>query len=1445
MRTWARRTVKIVGGFVLTLVLLVVGGLIATQTPWFRDWARGFGERQAARLLNGQLAIGRLDGNLWSGATLTNVRITQNGREVVRVERVRVTYSVRQLLSRHWRFPEITLTRPSIVLIHDAAGWHIANLLRPRRNDSPNAQPVELPSLVVEQGTVAIEDSTASAGGPRWPARIHGLDGDFGLTLSRGFTDLVVRRATFEAAQPSLSVAELSAHWTAQNGRHDVRDLHVRTAASLLDASVAYRPAPAPGQRASIEVHAAPAPLAFAEFAELVPALEGRPLVLTGMADVTGSLDELRVTANLADPQAGGVEADVMLSLGDPAKRISGQVKTTRLDLAPLLRDRALASRLTSSDKIDLTFNGPWSWETLSGTVGLQASAGNIWGYRWDDVRGMVRIARKTLTLDGSVRGYGARATAKGTIEPSAKPVRYALSGHIDGVDVRRLPPQLNLPQLESRVSGDYTVTGAGSRLDASATFGDSTVEGTAVRAGSTGRFSNLEGVLRYGFDGHVTHADVQRWGQVLDIAAIRGDEYASDFTGQLTVDGSGSTLDTLTLDTTARLEPSTAFAALLGPADVTARVANRTLDASYRGAAGGFEAKRLTGRDDLAGMLSGMVDLQATLTDLGAPFDLSHLTARGTAELGPSMIGPLAIEVARFEGSLSNRQVDVTLFEATGPRLTAMANGRLALGDSGQSSLKYNASMTRLSDIGPLVGRMLDGRVLVEGTVTGNRANLGSTGTASFAGLKVDDEFDALTLSTTFDARLPNLDMSALTADAKANATLVTVSGRAIPELTATVAYADNRYKFEATANETGRTITASGDLALLEGGREITINRAALTAGPATWALADAGPVTVRFQHGLLTLPTPVTLVNNGQELSAEGTLALTDDVSGSLDVTISGVNLTELGALVLSKRQLAGTITGDARISGRASTRNIVGNIKLLAGIVDGYAFQSLDTLVNYRDGRAQVDAILIQSENSQLNATGSIPFSLTKGVLTDQPMTVDITSAGIDLAVLEAANTGLLSVTGLLVVDVHITGTGENPVAGGTLRVQQGDFTLASTGAHYSNVAVDATLQGQAMQITRMVLHDENGDALQGTGRLALENRALRDIEFVVTGNDFTVLNNELGQISVDASLNLYGTISAPKVAGLVRVHSARLEVDQIADRFGSSPYMPEARPNGAPTAATEKKDETTLPLGMNLSIQVPDNLIMRGRDIRTSASGLALGDVNLTAGGDFTLRREGTAPPVLIGTIETVRGTYDFQGRRFEVQRNGAITFRGDTPVNPALNVAAERTISGIVARVNVGGTMRDPTLTLSSQPPLDQTDILSLIVFNQPANRLGQGEATNLGERAAQIAGGFVASPLSSSLGRALNVDIFELDPTGDEGEGPTITVGQQVGERLFLKFRQLFGARDSSEFQLEYQLSDFLRLQGSFAEGQSSANRYLTRRVERAGIDLVVYFSY
>jgi len=213
--------------------------------------------------------------------------------------------------------------------------------------------------------------------------------------------------------------------------------------------------------------------------------------------------------------------------------------------------------------------------------------------------------------------------------------------------------------------------------------------------------------------------------------------------------------------------------------------------------------------------------------------------------------------------------------------------------------------------------------------------------------------------------------------------------------------------------------------------------------------------------------------------------------------------------------------------------------------------------------------------------------------------------------------------------------------------------------------------------------------------------------------------------------------------------------------------------------------------------------------------------------------------------VLVGTLRTVRGTYDFQGRRFDVLRDGTIAFRGQRPSNPALDVSAERSVSGVVARLNIGGTMAEPDLTLSSEPPLDEADILSLIVFNQPVNQLGEGQRASLGERAIGLATSFVVSPLNDTLQNALDVDPFEIDTATDEGGGPAVAVGEQAGEKLFVRFRQIFSAQDASEFQLEYQLSDILRVQGFYAEGRQRANRSLARRIERGGIDLVVVLGY
>ena len=69
--------------------------------------------------------------------------------------------------------------------------------------------------------------------------------------------------------------------------------------------------------------------------------------------------------------------------------------------------------------------------------------------------------------------------------------------------------------------------------------------------------------------------------------------------------------------------------------------------------------------------------------------------------------------------------------------------------------------------------------------------------------------------------------------------------------------------------------------------------------------------------------------------------------------------------------------------------------------------------------------------------------------------------------------------------------------------------------------------------------------------------------------------------------------------------------------------------------------------------------------------------------------------------------------------------------------------------------------------------------------------------------------------------------------------------MGEQVGEKFFFRIRQGFGDAQATELILEYQVNDFLRVQGTAAETSGDAQRVTFRRIERAGIDLLYTFSY
>jgi translocation and assembly module TamB len=383
---------------------------------------------------------------------------------------------------------------------------------------------------------------------------------------------------------------------------------------------------------------------------------------------------------------------------------------------------------------------------------------------------------------------------------------------------------------------------------------------------------------------------------------------------------------------------------------------------------------------------------------------------------------------------------------------------------------------------------------------------------------------------------------------------------------------------------------------------------------------------------------------------------------------------------------------------------------------------------------------------------------------------------------------------------------------------------------------------------------------------------------------VNSDNFELIDNQLGDVDVESSLKISGELRRPKIEGRVKLKSALLEVSRIMELF-YDPYAVEAIPDvisaertvegsgsaqeatkaalkkaqvaaappGAEAAAAEAPPAPTGffdPLTLDLQVDIPDNLVLRGKDIRPSGpTGTALGDINITVGGALNVRKDPGGKILLLGNVETVRGTYQFQGRRFDLARGGQIRFIGDAEMNPFVDITATRLIpnTGVEARVRVTGTAKVPELQLTSNPPLEESDILALIVFNRPVNELGTGERSSLAATAGGIATGFIAAPLGESIGRALDLDLFEITTSTESGDlGAGVTVGQQVGEKAFLKLHQEFGERNTTEFMLEYQLARFLRLQATAApETVAAGNRLNQRRIERGGIDLIFFFSY
>ena len=711
-----------------------------------------------------------------------------------------------------------------------------------------------------------------------------------------------------------------------------------------------------------------------------------------------------------------------------------------------------------------------------------------------------------------------------------------------------------------------------------------------------------------------------------------------------------------------------------------------------------------------------------------------------------------------------------------------------------------------------------------------------------------------ALELSSTFNIAMPNLTPEDATIQAKSEATFVEIAGQGINELSADTTYAKGRLEFNAVAQEGPRELAVQGVSVLYPDHQEIHLANLVLRTEQVEWRSAPGTGAAIRYGDDHLTVE-HVTLVSGDQRIEADGVIGSSTDV---LRVRAQNVDVSQLDQLLLTNQEIAGRLDANAVVSGPVSDPRVEGEFALRKGAFRTFTFEAFTGKLDYVGRGMKIDVRLDQSSQAWLTAAGYAPLSLFRpnpeGVTghdapgVGEAVDIQIASSQIDLGVIQGFTTYVTDVTGALQANVKVTGTGHDPHFDGTIDIRGGTFAIPNLGTAYTGLDTRIDLKTDALTISEMRIVDQHQQVMTVGGTLAVHEREVGAVDVRVQSENFEVIDNPFADLKLDADVRVTGELRKPRVEGFVEVESGTIDVSRVLEQATADPYATEATPfETTPPVPDAVPLQTSIldALELNVGIAVPSNLVLRGTDMRPVNAPIDMGDLNVTVGGAVLVQKAPGGKPRLTGEVNTVRGSYTFQGRRFDIMRDGRVRFAGEEDIDPVFDFRARRIISGVETFVRVQGTLRQPELTFSSNPPLDQADILSLIVFNLPINELGEGQQVSLAERAGALAGGYLASGLTRSIANALELDEFEIQAQGDYGAGPSLSIGEQVGERLFVRVRQGFGAAEATELILEYQIADFLRLQGAVAETSNGTQRVTFRRVERGGVDLIFFFSY
>jgi hypothetical protein len=373
------------------------------------------------------------------------------------------------------------------------------------------------------------------------------------------------------------------------------------------------------------------------------------------------------------------------------------------------------------------------------------------------------------------------------------------------------------------------------------------------------------------------------------------------------------------------------------------------------------------------------------------------------------------------------------------------------------------------------------------------------------------------------------------------------------------------------------------------------------------------------------------------------------------------------------------------------------------------------------------RLAIAGKLQQTRIQPLELTANMPFDIPKiaraGKLPDEtPITAKARLPRSAVNFVRQFLPDLEQLDGEVGLDVDVSGTIGNPVlrGAGDMRINTARFTNATLPAlHNLNARLNfagntVTLEGFEGNLA--------GGPFKISGRVAFPRLTEPTLDLQLKAESVLVARNDTLTARADADLKVTGPFLKAAVAGNVAMTNSHflknIDLIPIGLPGRPAPEPPSSRPEFS------LPDPPFRDWKFDVAIRTKDPVLIRGN----LATGGAIADLKLTGTG---------LHPELAGLVrmENVEATLPFS--RLEVS-SGFLYFDPSDSFNPRIDLHGTSVIRDYTVRVYVYGTLLQPEALFTSEPPLPQEEIISLIATGATRAELS-GNNNVLAGRAAML----------------------------------------------------------------------------------------------------------